>query len=249
MYEINEFSNFDYLIELEPKFDIEAWNPLDICEILNINEEDLNYLVERTGKEARRDGVKKAYNANFIYDGKELVDITSIGMYLLISMNHHLKKFPQLINHLQYFKDIALFNLLRYQGLKHSQPKPKRKSSVPEEFRPKSFEDWQKLESKKIKPDLKDPEVNIEDKSHLFYGKKILITGEFDGVFNRNELAKLIHDVGGYNKGIIKSLDYAIIGNNPGPSKMKKIDEWGIKTLNEQEVLELFPDFKSIKFG
>lgn len=247
MYEISEFSNFDYIIELEPDFGIEAWDPSDISDILNIKEDELNYLVERTGKEAKREGIKKVYNINFIFEDNEIVDITSIGMYLLISLNHELKKFPNLIEHLNYFKDLALFNLLRYQGHKQNKRKTKRTNNIPEEFRAKSFEDLQKYSAKKISPDLKAPDEDIVNKSHLFYGKKILITGEFDAYFNRNELAKLIHDVGGFNKGIAKSLDYVIIGNNPGPSKMKKIKDWGLKTLTEHDVVEMFPNFKSIK--
>ena len=41
---------------------------------------------------------------------------------------------------------------------------------------------------------------------------------------------------------LVKSIDYVIVGENPGPSKMIKIKNWEIPTMTEAEFVKLFPE-------
>ena len=134
--------------------------------------------------------------------------------------------------------DISVNNILDYwysKGLINSPERTKRKES--------SF-GWEVLaqySTKVFDSDLKVPNLDIEDKSHLFYGKKIVITGVFENFGRRQVMAKMIKDVGGDNNTTIsKKTDYVVVGEKAGPSKMKKIKEYNIKTINEDEFLNLF---------
>ncbi|NKI28232.1 hypothetical protein HCG49_16890 [Arenibacter sp. 6A1] len=244
MYEQSEFENNDFLTVLKGGFEISAWSVSTIKETLDIDDMTFAYLIQRATNECKHQGIKKAFNAGFIFHKNELQEITSIGMHLLCSINYALKGQDFLVDHLHYFKEKALKDLIRYHGFSQHASRPKRKNNVPEEFRAKSFEDIAVYQGKVISDNLRNPNLDIQDKTHKFYNKKVLITGDFE-LLNRAQMASLIHEAGGFNKGIAKSLDYVIIGINPGPSKMKKIEQYGIPTLNESEFLKLFPDIKN----
>lgn len=241
MKTIIDFENYSLPFELEPKFEIDVWPPEDLCELLNITNDQLTYLVNRTSKECINKSIKKAFNANFIFEDKELVNITSIGLYLLFSLNYELKNYKFLQDYIYPFEELAIFDLLRYQGFKSNPAKIKRINNIPDEFKVNSFEDMAAINAKKISTELKVPNLNIEDKTHLLYGKKIVITGVFSKFPIRQEMAKLIKSVGGDNNTSISKLtDYVIVGENAGPSKLKKIEILGTKTLTEADFIELF---------
>ena len=103
------------------------------------------------------------------------------------------------------------------------------------------WEELSRFELNKYDSDLKKPNLDIDDRSHLFYNKKVVITGAFENFGRRETMAKMIKRVGGDNNTTIsKKTDFVIVGENGGPSKMKKITELGTKTLNENEFIELF---------
>ena len=118
--------------------------------------------------------------------------------------------------------DIDVNDVLDYwyeKGLINSPERTKRKQGGI------GWEELSGFQLNKIDSDLKTPNLDIEDKTHLFYNKKIVITGVFENFAMRKTMAKMIKDVG---------------GDKAGPSKMKKIKELGIKTLTENEFIELF---------
>lgn len=81
----------------------------------------------------------------------------------------------------------------------------------------------------------------VEDTSHFFYKKKVVITGTFEKFPMREEMAKLLHEVGAdVNGGISKKTDYVIMGASAGPKKLEKIAELAIETIDEKRFLELF---------
>lgn len=81
----------------------------------------------------------------------------------------------------------------------------------------------------------------VEDTSHLFYKKKVVITGTFEKFPFREEMAKLLHEVGAdVNSSISKKTDYVIVGESAGPKKLEKIENLGIPTISEVEFLKLF---------
>lgn len=98
---------------------------------------------------------------------------------------------------------------------------------------------------KKIPTEFIKPKLDVEDKSHFFFGKKVVITGSFIAFPDRSKMAKMIYEVGGDNNTSISKLtDLVIIGQKPGPAKMRTIQELGIKTMTENEFLKLFENEK-----
>lgn len=112
-------------IELHSKFNIPAWEPDSIQGLLNIDKETFNYLIERTGKEASRRSLKKAFNTSFIYEDDELTFVTSIGLYLFLNYSSDLKKFKHFEKIAAYCKKEAIHDLLRFFGAKATVPKKK----------------------------------------------------------------------------------------------------------------------------
>ena len=78
---------------------------------------------------------------------------------------------------------------------------------------------------KKIeKQDLK-PDFNIENIDNPFFQKKVVFTGDLI-TFSRKEAAHRIKLLGAdVNTSISKNTDFIVIGRNPGPSKIKKIED------------------------
>jgi len=103
---------------------------------------------------------------------------------------------------------------------------------------------WQN--QNKIPSEYLYPKKNLEDKSHFFYGKKIVITGKFDSFPVRPELAKYLWDVGAdIDRGVGPNLDYLFCGDDCGDRKVEKCEEQGIEILYEEDIIELLPNFKS----
>lgn len=101
------------------------------------------------------------------------------------------------------------------------------------------------LKAKKIEGDLKIPNYDIEDQTHLFYRKSVVVTGIFDAFPHRKEMAEWIKEVGGNNNGSVSGkTDFVVIGEKAGPKKLATIEKHSIKTINEAEFLKLFPNNK-----
>jgi NAD-dependent DNA ligase len=85
------------------------------------------------------------------------------------------------------------------------------------------------------------PQKDLEDKSHFFYGKKVVITGDFKHFEDRNEIAKLLWEVGAdVDTGMGKNVEVLVVGNNPGPSKIMKGKEMGVDFVTENDFREIF---------
>jgi NAD-dependent DNA ligase len=232
---IEEFYDFAYTTEFDKNFDLAIWTETDVKGFLKLDTDQFNYLIERTGKQAKSFRWKKSYNVN-IYEEMGETCLTTIGLYLFLKLNAGLKKYDYFKKYINYFQDLALDDLIRYNGLKATSKKTKKRTNSSYDF-----EKQGEYNSKIISKDLKKPNLDIEDKSHIFYNKKVLITGKFEKFDDRDEMSALIKSVGGLNKSSIsKSLDYVIVGSEAGPAKLKVIEENSIKTFNEQEFIELF---------
>lgn len=95
--------------------------------------------------------------------------------------------------------------------------------------------------NKKIPTEFIDPDLDIQDKSHLFFGKTVVITGVFAHFPKRSQMAEMIFKVGGDNNtSISKRTDFVVVGEKAGPAKLKQIEAFGTKTLNENEFIKLF---------
>jgi NAD-dependent DNA ligase len=79
------------------------------------------------------------------------------------------------------------------------------------------------------------------------YGKDVRITGTFEQIqMSRDDVAAACQRLGAKSarEGICKSMDIVIIGNNPGPTKQQKIEEWR-KEGHDINTISQF-DFKEI---
>ncbi|HLO46525.1 MAG TPA: NAD-dependent DNA ligase LigA [Leadbetterella sp.] len=74
-----------------------------------------------------------------------------------------------------------------------------------------------------------------EKESETLAGKTFLYTGTFES-FSREELEQKIESNGGkLVSGVSKKLDFLIVGEGAGPSKLKKAEDLGVKMINEEE--------------
>ncbi|MDD3646073.1 MAG: NAD-dependent DNA ligase LigA [Candidatus Gracilibacteria bacterium] len=70
------------------------------------------------------------------------------------------------------------------------------------------------------------------------YGKKVCITGSFEG-YTRDELIEKLESVGGeFISAVSKKTDFLLAGEKAG-SKLKKAQEFGVKVISLEEFLEM----------
>jgi len=87
-----------------------------------------------------------------------------------------------------------------------------------------------KVNKTDLKPDFEHANVNS-----YFYQKKVVFTGDLKS-FTRQEAAHLLKELGAdVNTSISRKTDFVIVGSNPGPSKMKKIEALEILIISEEE--------------
>jgi DNA polymerase-3 subunit epsilon len=92
---------------------------------------------------------------------------------------------------------------------------------------------------KRIEKDDLTPDFNVENKENPFYHKKLVFTGDLVN-FSRTEAAHCVKLLGAdVNTVISKKTDFIIMGRNPGPSKIIKIQELGIPVISEDEFLKM----------
>lgn len=101
-----------------------------------------------------------------------------------------------------------------------------------------------------IKGDLLVKDLSQADKESPLYDKKIVITGVFP--IERNDLAWLAKNKLGadINTSISKNTEIVLVGENAGPSKLKKIEElqeagYNIKVYDVEETMNLVNKFIS----
>ena len=103
-----------------------------------------------------------------------------------------------------------------------------------------------KWKGKKIDSELFIPDLLNADPESPFYGKKIVITGDF--FLKRSKIAEMLKSWGAdMQQGISKFTDYVLVGNKPGPSKLKEIEKlkyngYNIKVLDEDDLRVILKD-------
>jgi len=96
-----------------------------------------------------------------------------------------------------------------------------------------------------ISGDVLKPDLENGNPDSPFYGKKLVITGLFDKI-GREEAAIVLKNLGAdIDKGVTKKTNFAIVGREAGPSKIKRIEKYNsegceIKIVNESEFLSMF---------
>lgn len=92
----------------------------------------------------------------------------------------------------------------------------------------------------------------VGDPDCPLYGKVVRITGTFDQIqMSRDEVAAACQRLGAKSasEGLCKSMDIVIIGNNPGPTKQQKIEQFRAAGRDITTITQF--DFKEIlnKYG
>lgn len=94
---------------------------------------------------------------------------------------------------------------------------------------------------KKINREYLYPIKNLEDTGNYFYGKKVVITGDFETFPDRNEMAKLLWEAGAdVDTSVGKYTDVLIVGDNAGDTKIEYAEENDIEIMYEENFIEEF---------
>ena len=234
MEDIDEIMELAHYTDID-KIEYILFSKIDVCGIFNISMEELESLIYSIERKAKRDAFKKGFNRSFFKD-----DISILGMYLLCyynesSVNELFKKYKHI------FVEEGMMYAIKLIGNIPSgktENRNRRKGAMPgvdyEELIMMKF-------AKNIPSELKQIKTDVEDTTHFFYHKKVVITGIFEKFPFREQMAKLLHEVGAdVNTTISKRTDYVIIGENAGHKKLEKIAELGIETIDEKRFLEIF---------
>lgn len=92
--------------------------------------------------------------------------------------------------------------------------------------------------------DVLKPDLEHADSNNPFYAKKVVFTGVLNSI-KRKDAADMIKKLGAdIDTGITKRTDFVITGYAPGPSKMKKIQQFNsqgsnIQIIGEDEFLKM----------
>lgn len=103
----------------------------------------------------------------------------------------------------------------------------------------------------KRNPDLYEllPDEELERTDTPFYHKHIITSGQFKAFPNRrNDLLRKLQLLGAINlKGVTKATEWAILGDEAGGSKMKKLaDMENVRYIYEEELMSMLKSIDSI---
>ena len=80
----------------------------------------------------------------------------------------------------------------------------------------------------------------VAPSSTALAGKTIVISGNFSK--SRDEMKRLIEDNGGKNSSSVSGkTDFLLAGSKPGPEKIRKAEELGVKIIGEDEFMSMIP--------
>lgn len=104
-----------------------------------------------------------------------------------------------------------------------------------------SFKDLVRFKENKIDKQYLYPIKDLEDTGNFFFGKKVVITGDFKTFETRNEIAKLLWEAGAdVDVSVGKYTEVLIYGLNPGSTKLDNAEEYNVQMINETEFLSHF---------
>lgn len=84
-----------------------------------------------------------------------------------------------------------------------------------------------------------EEEKEVLNLDNPFSGKKVYATGTFANDYKKSEIKELIEYMGGTFKYSKSSLDYLIVGNKKGSSKVKEAESIGATIMSEDEFIKL----------
>lgn len=87
-----------------------------------------------------------------------------------------------------------------------------------------------------------EEEKEVLNLDNPFSGKKVYATGTFENDYKKSEIKELIEYMGGTFKYSKSSLDYLIVGNKKGSSKVNEASKNGTIILTENEFIQILKD-------
>lgn len=103
------------------------------------------------------------------------------------------------------------------------------------------IEDKEYYDLKKISKEFLYPIKGLEDTGNYFFGKKVVITGDFNNFSSRNEMAKLLWEAGAdVDIACGKYTECLIAGENASYNKKEIAEDLGADIFNEEKFLEEF---------
>ena len=98
---------------------------------------------------------------------------------------------------------------------------------------PENWEEIERLKAAGLQFSMQKAE---KKRSGPLAGKRLLVTGTFPGI-SREEIIAYIEAHGGtYASGVSKNLDYLVVGEEAGPTKLEKAQKLGIKQISLAEL-------------
>jgi NAD-dependent DNA ligase len=83
-------------------------------------------------------------------------------------------------------------------------------------------------------------ELAAEASSDILAGKTIVISGNFS--ISRDEMKRTIEANGGRNSSSVSGkTSFLLAGSKPGPEKVKKAQDLGVRIISEEEFFEMLP--------
>lgn len=103
------------------------------------------------------------------------------------------------------------------------------------------IEDKEYYDLKKISKEYLYPIKGLEDTGNYFFGKKVVITGDFNNFSSRNEMAKILWEAGAdVDVACGKYTECLIAGENASYNKKEIAEDLGADIFNEEKFLEEF---------
>ncbi|MCS7189760.1 MAG: BRCT domain-containing protein, partial [Bacteroidia bacterium] len=69
--------------------------------------------------------------------------------------------------------------------------------------------------------------------------KHLLVTGTFPEIPRERIIQYIVANGGIYASGITKKLDYLVVGDNPGPTKLEKAKKLGVRQISLKELQDI----------
>ncbi len=149
------------------------------------------------------------------------------------------KKISEIINSIWELKDIPIERIMRLEGVGYKVAK-----SIKEFFSiPQNLKVIEKLEKAGVNLEKK----KVKKIADILKGKTFVFTGTLD-CCSREKAGEIVESLGGkFSNTITSRTDYLVVGKEPGKTKIEKAKKYGIKTITEEEFLNMIKDYVDIE--
>ncbi|NPA32236.1 MAG: DNA ligase (NAD(+)) LigA [Aquificae bacterium] len=149
------------------------------------------------------------------------------------------KKLAQVVNSVWELKDMPLEKLMKIEGIGYKVAR-----SIKEFFsREENINVLKKLQEAGVQLVKKA----VEKISDVLKGKTFVFTGTLD-CCPREKAGEIVEMLGGkFSNTVTSKTDYLVVGKEPGRTKLQKAQKLGVKTITEEEFLNMIKDHVDIE--